>query len=86
MVERLVFSPYKLSRDGDCFPHLEEIPEVVVWHTFPGSDGQHHGDALSEQGGRDQVQLLGLEGLGDYSLLSEHKDYIVNGSHFRTEQ
>ncbi len=57
-----MISPYKLSGAGDCFPRLEEIPQVTVWRTCPGSDGQHHGDVLSEQGRRDQVQVLGLEG------------------------
>ena len=51
VVERSVFSPYKLSRAGDCFPRLEEIPELAVWRTCPFSDTQHYGDALSEQGG-----------------------------------
>ncbi len=37
-VEQSVFSPYQLAQAGDCFPHLEEIPEVAVWHTHPGSD------------------------------------------------
>ncbi len=59
------------------FPRSEEIPEVNVCHKCPDSGRQHHGDALSEQGGRDQVQVLGLEGPGDFSLLSEHEDYIV---------
>ncbi len=56
---------------------------MAVWRTRPGSDRQHHGDALSEQGRRDQVQLLGLEGhdQGDYSLVSEHEDYIVSSSY-----
>ncbi len=36
-----------------------------MWHMRPGADGQHHSDALSEQGGTDQVQVLGLEGSGD---------------------
>ncbi len=58
MVKRSVFSPYKLSRAGDCFPCLEEIPEVAVWRSRPGPDRQHHSDALSEQGRRDQVQVL----------------------------
>ncbi len=58
MVEQSVFCQYKLSLAGDCFPRLEEIAEVAVSHTRPGSDGQHHSDALSEQGGRDQVQVL----------------------------
>ncbi len=39
--------------------HLEEIPEVAVWRTRPGSDRQHYGDALSEQGRRDQFQVWG---------------------------
>ena len=46
-------SPYKLSRAGDCFPRLEEIPGVAVWCTRPSSDGQRYSDALSEQGGGD---------------------------------
>ncbi len=58
VVERSVFSSYKLSRAGDCFPRLEEIPEVALWHTCPGSDRQHHGDALFEQGGMDQAKCL----------------------------
>ena len=37
----------------DFFPRLEEISEVAVWHTHPGSDRQHYGDALSEQDRRD---------------------------------
>ncbi len=81
LVERSVFSPYKLSRAGDCFPRLEEIPEVAVWRTRPSSGGQHYGDALSEQGGRDQVQELGPEGQGDYSLVSEHEDHIVGSTY-----
>ncbi len=86
VVEGSVFSPYKLSRAGDCFPRLEDIPEVAVWHIRPSSDGQHYGDALSEQGGRDQVQELGLEGQGDYSLVSEHEDHIVSSTYLRTGQ
>ena len=86
VVERSVFSPYKLSRAGDCFPRLEEIPEVAVCHTRPSSDGQHNGDALSEQGGRDQVQVLGLEGQGDYSLVSVHEDHIVSSTYLGTGQ
>ncbi len=62
VVERSVFSPYKLSRAGDCFPHLDKIPEVAVWRSRPDSDRQHYDDALSQQGGRDQVQVIGLEG------------------------
>ena len=86
MVERSVFSPYKLSRAGDCFPRLEEIPEVAVWRTRPSSDRQHYGDALSEQGRRDQVQVLGLEGQGDYSLVSEHEDHIVSSTYLGSGQ
>ncbi len=51
VVERSVFSPYKLSQAGDCFRRLVEITEMAVWRTCPSSDGQHNGDALSEQGG-----------------------------------
>ncbi len=57
-----------------------------MWYTCPGSDGQHHGDALSEQGGRDQVQVLELEGPGDYSLVSEHEDYVVGSPYLGTGQ
>ncbi len=85
MVERSVFSPYKLSRAGDHFPRLEEIPEVAVWRTRPSSDGQHCGDILSEQGGRGQVQVLGLEGQGD-PFLSEHEDHIVSSAYLWTGQ
>ncbi len=84
MVERSVFSPCKLSWAGDCFPRIEEIPEVAAWHTRPDSHGQNHGDALSEQGGRGQVRMLGLKGLGDYSVVSE--DHIVSGSYLGTGQ
>ncbi len=86
MVERSVFSPYKFSRVGDCFPRLEDIPEVAVWRTYSSSDRQHYGNALSEQGGRDQAQVLGLEGQGDYSLVSEHEDHIVSSSYLGTGQ
>ncbi len=55
----------------DCFPRLEEIPEVAVWHTHPGSDGQYHSNALHEQGLRDQVQQPGLEGPRGYSVVSD---------------
>ncbi len=74
------------GRAGDCFRPLEEIPEVAVWRTRPASDRQHYGDALSEQGRRDQVQVLELEGQRDYSLMSEHEDYIVSSTYFRTGQ
>ncbi len=84
VVERSVLSPYKLSRAGNCFPRLEEIPEVAVERTRPSSDGQHYGDTLSEQGRRDQVQVLGLEGQGDYSLVSEHEDHIVSSTYLGT--
>ncbi len=47
------------------FPLLEEIPEVAVWHTHPGSERHHYGDALSEQYKGVQVQEFVLEGLGD---------------------
>ncbi len=86
VVERSVFSPYKLSQAGDCFPRLEEIPEMAVWCTRPSSDGQHNGDALSEQGARDQVQVLGLKGQGNYSLVSEHEDHIVSSTYRGTGQ
>ena len=59
---------------------------MAVWRTCPSSDGQHYGDALSEQGGRDQVQMLGLEGQGDYSLVSEHEDHIVSSTYLGTGQ
>ncbi len=49
------------------YPCLEKIPEVALWKSCPDSDGLHYGDALSEEGRRDQVQVLGLEGKGDYS-------------------
>ncbi len=32
VVKRSIVSPYHLSRAGDGFPHLEEIPEVAVCH------------------------------------------------------
>ncbi len=32
-----------------------------MWRSHPGSDRQHYGDALSEQGRGDQVQVLALE-------------------------
>ncbi len=86
VIEQSDFSPCKFSRAGDCFPHLGEIPEVAVWHTRPGSDREHQCDALSEQGGRDQVQGLGQEGLGDYSLVSEYEDYIVDSIYLGTGQ
>ncbi len=54
--------------------------------TRPSSDGQYNGDAPSEQGGRDQVQELGLESQGDYSLVSEHEDYIVSSTYLGTRQ
>ncbi len=60
------------------FLELEEIPEVAAWRSRPGSDRQHYGDALSEQDRRDQVQVL--ESQGDYSLVSEHEDYIVSST------
>ncbi len=84
LVDRSFFSPYKLSQAGGWIP--EEIPKVAVWHTRPGSDRQHHSDALYEQCGRDQVQVLGQEGSGDYSVVSELEDHIVGGSHFGTGQ
>ncbi len=40
---------------------------------------------ISEQDGRDlQVQVLGMEGQGYYSLVSEHEDHIVSISRDRT--
>ena len=48
---------------------------MAVWHAHPGSDGQHHGDALSEQGGRDQIQEPGHQSPGEYSLVSEVEDF-----------
>ena len=57
-----------------------------MWRTHPGSDRQHYGDALSEQDRRDHVQVLGLESQGDYSLVSEHEDYIVSSTYLRTGQ
>ncbi len=63
MVEQSVFFPYRLSQAGGFFPHLEEIPDVVVWHTHPGSDGDHHSDGPSEQHSRNQVQKPGPEGV-----------------------
>ncbi len=57
-----------------------------MWRSRPGSDRQHYGDALSEQGRRDQAQVLGLEGQGDYSLGSEHEDYIVSSTYLGTGQ
>ncbi len=59
---------------------------MAVWRTPPSSDGQHYSDALSEQGGRDQVQVLGLEGQGDYSLVSEHENHIVSSTYLGTGQ
>ncbi len=58
---------------------------MAVWRTYPGSDRQH-GDTLSEQGGRDQVQMLGLEGQGNYSLVSDHGDCIVSSTYLGTGQ
>ena len=49
-------------------------------------DGQHYSDALSEQWWRNQVQVLGLEGEGDYSVVSHLLDHFVGNSHFRTGQ
>ncbi len=86
VVEQPASSPYKLSRAGDCFPHLEEIPEVAVCHMLPGSDEQHYTDALSEQDKMDQVQVLGLEGSVDCSVVSELKNFLVSGPDFGTAQ
>ncbi len=44
--------------------------------------GQHHGDALSEQGRRDQVQESGLEGPGEYLVVSEVEDLSDCSPHF----
>ncbi len=59
---------------------------MAVWRTRPSSNGRHYGDALSEQGGRDQVQVVGLEGQGDYSFVSEHEDHIVSSTYLGTGQ
>ncbi len=48
LIRRSCCSPHQLSRAGDCFPCLEEIPELAVWNTCSSSDGQHHGDAPSK--------------------------------------
>ncbi len=50
---------------------------MVVWHSHPGADHQHHGDALSEQ-----VQGPGLQNLRDYSVVSEVQDLSDIGRHF----
>ncbi len=87
LMARGVRSSDQSSLQGEVyFSRLEEIPEVAVWSTHPGSDRQHHGDAVSKQDRRDQVQVLGLEGSGDYSLVSEHEDYIAGSTYLRTGQ
>ncbi len=82
LIRRSSLLPYKFSRAGDCFPSLKEIPEVAVWHTRPGSDGQHNCNALSEQDGRDQVQELGPQSPGDHSVVSA-SNYSVGSPYFR---
>ena len=58
------------------FLALKRFQRWLLWRSRPGSDRQHYGDAFSEQGRRDQVQVLGLEGQGDYSLVSEHESAV----------
>ena len=74
LVEKSCWYPYQLSRDGDCFPHLEDIPEVAVWntcvpvHTY-STMVMHYLPGLSEQDGGGgegrQVQELGPIAPGD---------------------
>ncbi len=45
------WSPYQLSPGGECFHHLEDIPEVAMWNSYPDSDRLHYGDALPEWDG-----------------------------------
>ncbi len=68
----------------ESFPCLEVISGVAVWHSCSGSGGHHDGDGLSEHCGRDQVQEPRLEGLGDYSVVSELKDF--SSPHFGPQQ
>ncbi len=62
------------------------LVERSVFSAYKSQAGDCFPDALSEQGGRDQVQVLGLEGQGDYSLVSEHEDLIVSSTYLRTGQ
>ncbi len=64
------------------FPRIQEIPKVAVWHTGPGSAGQHQGDAPSEQGRRDQIQEPGHEGPEYYLVLSEVEGLSDCGPYF----
>ncbi len=82
MIERSVFIPYKLSWAGDCYPLLEEIPKVAVWHTCPGSDGQHHSDALN-RAGKTRSRCLDWKVQEIIHLVSEHDDYNCRQSLFR---
>ncbi len=75
VVECSVFSPYQLSRAGALSLALKRFQGSAVWHTHSSSDGQHHGDALSEHGRRDQVQVPGHQGLGEYSVVSKVRDF-----------
>ncbi len=66
-----------LSRDHVGL-HINEL-EVAVWHTCPSSDGQYHGDALSEQDGGaglgvwiDWSEISFMSGIGDISPSSPY--------------
>ena len=59
---------------GDCAAHTSWFRWTALQYALP------------EQGSRDQVQVLGLEGLRDYSVVSELEDLIVSGSDFGIRQ
>ncbi len=59
---------------------------VAVWHTCPGLDGQLDCHALSEQGGRNQIQKPGPQSVGDHSVVSTFSDYTVASPYFRMWQ
>ncbi len=86
LVEQACWSPYQLSTAGDCFPRLEDIPEVAVLSTCPGSYRQNHSDALSEHVGGDQVQELGSIGPGDHSVVSNLEHFSDGSPYFGLQQ
>ncbi len=57
---------------------LKRFQILVAWHSHPGADHQHHGDALFEQ-----VHSAGLQNLRDYSVVSEVEDLSDSGPTFR---
>ncbi len=52
-------------------------------HICLGSDGQHHGD---EQDWGEQIQELGLIGLGDQSVVSDLEHYSDVSPYFGLRQ